>query len=285
MDAIRHPSKGRHAMPSIETADGTNLHYRDWGTGAPVVFVHGGQLGAGMWEYQTVSLAEAGLRCVACDRRGCGRSDQPWGGYDYDTLAGDLAALLDRLDLRGVTLVGHSMGCGDIARYLSRRGAGRVARVALVAPTLPFLLKSADNPGGMPPAAVEAAISSLREDRPAAIAAGAVPFFGSPGTNATVSDATIRWGIGLALRASPRATIEMTRACFETDLRPDLAAFTLPTLVIHGAEDRTAPLDVCGRSTAAAIPGARLEVYDTGHGLFITEKDRLNGDLIAFAGG
>lgn len=268
-------------MPFVQTNDGTNLSYRDWGSGAPVVFVHGGQLGADMWEYQAVPLAERGLRCVAYDRRGCGGSDQPWGGYDYDTLADDLAALLDRLDLRGVALVGHSMGCGDTARYLSRHGTDRVARVALVAPTLPFLLKTADNPGGLDAGAIDAIVAPLREDRPRALAAGAVPFFGSGG--ATVSDELMAWGVALALRASPRATIAMTRTGFETDLRPDLAAFAVPTLVVHGADDLTAPLDRCGRPTAAAIAGARLGVYETGHGLFVTERERLNRDLLAFA--
>jgi pimeloyl-ACP methyl ester carboxylesterase len=269
-------------MPCLEASDGTNLSYRDWGDGEPVVFVHGGQLGADMWEYQMVPLAERGLRCVAYDRRGCGGSDQPWRGYDYDTLADDLAAVLARLDLQGVTLVGHSMGCGDIARFLSRHGVHRVARVALVATTTPFLLKTGDNPSGIEAEAIDAMVAPLRADRPAATAAGAAPFFGG-GAVGTVSREMMDWGVSLALRASPRATIAMTRTGFESDLRPDMAAFTVPTLVLHGIDDLTASLALCGRATAAAIAGSRLEVYATGHGLFITEKERLTRDLLAFA--
>ena len=269
-------------MPFVVTGDGTSLFFKDWGKGRPVVFVHGGQVGADMWEYQMTALTEEGLRCVAYDRRGCGRSSQPGHGYDYDALADDLAAVLERFDLRDATLVGHSMGCGDIARYLSRHGAGRVARVALVAPMTPFLLKTADNPSGLDRSVVDGIVAGLAADRPRSLTAAAGPFFGVGLPNVAVSPELVQWGIGLALRASPKATIEMTRTTFETDLRPDLGAFTVPTLVVHGAADETAPIALTGRKTAALVPGSRLEVYDTGHGLFITEKERLNRDLLAF---
>ncbi len=266
----------------ITTSDGTSLFYRDWGTGAPVVFVHGGQLGADMWEYQIIPLVSQGLRCIAYDRRGCGRSDQPWHGYDPDTLAADLAAVLDHLDLRDVALVGHSQSCGDIARYLSRHGADRVARVGLVAPTTPYLLKSSDNRDGIEKGVFDAMIAALEEDRPRFTAALAPAFFGVGLPNVSVSPELMQWGIGLALQASPRAVIEMTRTFAETDFRPDMRAFTMPTLIVHGIDDQTAPFALCGEGTANLIPGSELKPYATGHGLFITEKDRLNRDLLTF---
>ena len=272
-------------MQFVATGDGTSLFYKDWGTGEPVVFVHGGQLGADMWEYQMTPLAGQGLRCIAYDRRGCGRSSQPGHGYDVDTLADDLAAVIERLDLRAVTLVGHSNGGGDIARYLSRHGADRVVRAVLVGSTTPFLLKTEDNPDGVDKSAFDETVAALSTDRPRFFAAGAPPFFGVGLPNVSVSPEMVQWGVGLALRASPLATIAMTRTFAETDFRPDMESFTVPTLVIHGAGDAFAPLDLCGRKTAQAIPGSRLEVYDSGHGLFITEKERLNRDLLAFVRG
>ena len=272
-------------MPFVTTADRTNLSYTDWGTGHPVLFVHGGQLGAAMWEYQILDLVDHGLRGIAYDRRGCGRSDQPWCGYDVDTLADDLATVIAHLDLERVTLVGHSNGCGDIARYLSRHGAGRVARVVLIAPTTPFLLKTADNPNGVDRSVFDATVAALSQDRPHFFAAGAPAFLGVGLPNVSVSPEMVQWGVGLALQASSRATIAMTRTFAETDFRPDMSAFTMPTLVIHAAGDQFAPLDLCGRATAELIPGARRTVYDTGHGLFLTEKERLNRDFFAFIAG
>ncbi len=273
-------------MRSIETGDGTRMFDKDWGTGRPVPFVHGGQFGADSWEYQMPYLVDQGLRCIAYDRRGCGHSDQPGRGHDADTLADDLAAVFERLDLDQVTLVGHSNGCGDIARYLSRHGGDRVAPVVLVAPTTPFLLETADNPDGIDRSAFDAILAGLSQDRPGYDAAVAPGFFGVGRPGVAVSPEMIRWAVGLALRASPLQTIATTRTFAETDFRPDMRAFTMPTLVIHGALDQTiAPLDLTGRRTAAMIPGSRIEVYDTGHGLFITEKDRLNRDILAFVQG
>lgn len=269
-------------MASLTARDGTKLAVLDWGTGDPVLFVHGGQLGAAMWEYQMVPLLEQGFRCIAYDRRGCGRSDQPGAGYDLDTLADDLAAVIDALNLRHLTLVGHSMGCADIARYLARHGTARVEKAVLIAPTTLFLLKTEDNPHGVDSAAIEASIAALRTDRPALIAALAAPFFGLGQAGVDVSDDLVRWGVNLALQASPLATIEMTRNHLVTDFRPDMAAFTMPTLVIHGSADQSAPFALCGQATAGAIPGSTLLTYGTGHGLFLTERERLNADVLAF---
>jgi non-heme chloroperoxidase len=165
-------------IPYIESRDDTRLFYKDWAMSKPVVFIHGWALGAHMWEYQMPYLAGKGLRCVAYDKRGCGRSSQPWSGYDFDTFADDLAAVIEHLDLWKVTLVGHSMGCGDIARYLSRHGAERIARAALVAPTTPYILKTADNPEGLDKTVFDNIVAELSRDRHF-LAAGAPAFFGT----------------------------------------------------------------------------------------------------------
>ena len=256
----------------------TTLFFQDWGQGDPVVFCHGWAVGADLWEYQTTPLSTQGLRCIAFDRRGCGRSDQPDRGYDFDTFADDLADLIDHLDLDGVTLVAHSMAAGEVTRYLSRHGAARIAGAVLLAPTTPFLLQTDDNPDGAPAAAAEGLMAALAEDRPAWLAAAAPAFFG-----AGVSPEIVDWGVRLILRASARATIEMVRTMNFTDFRAEMDAFTIPTLVIHGDADQIAPLDRTGRRTAELIPGAELVVYEgASHGLFFTEKDRFNADLLAF---
>jgi pimeloyl-ACP methyl ester carboxylesterase len=174
------------------------------------------------------------------------------------------------------------MGCADIARYLSRHGTTRASKAVLIAPTTPFLLQTPDNPNGVPRTVIDGTIAALLADRPASIAALAGPFFGLGQSGVAVSDELVRWGINLALQASPLATIELTRNHIVTDFRPDMVAFTMPTLVIHGIADQSAPFALCGQATAGAIPGSTLLTYDTGHGLFITERERLNADLQQF---
>jgi non-heme chloroperoxidase len=270
-------------MPTIETPDGTQIYYKDWGSGPPVVFIHGWPLNADMWEYQMPWLTAQGFRCIAYDRRGFGRSSQPWAGYDYDTFADDLAALLDRLDLQGVTLVGFSMGGGEVARYLSRHGTGRIAKAVLVAAVTPFLLKTPDHPDGADRSVFDGIVASLNDDRPNFLAGFAKSLYGVGLLSKPVSDEQLQWSLNLAMQASPKATIDCVRAFGHTDFRPDMRAFTVPTLVIHGEADATVPIDISGRAAARAIPGARLIVYaGAPHGLFITDKDRLNGDLLEF---
>ena len=270
-------------IPLVETRDRTSLFYKDWGTGKPVVFIHGWALGADMWEYQMPYLTSRGLRCIAYDKRGCGRSSQPWDGYDFDTFADDLAAVIEHLDLHEVTLVGHSMGCGDITRYLSRHGAGRVARAALVASTTPFILKTPDNPDGLDKSMFDSIVAELGRDRPGFQAAGAPAFFGLGLPNVSISPEMIQWAVGLFFPASPKAMADMIRTMSETDLRGEMHAFTVPTLIIHGDADQGAPLELTGRKTAQSIRRSQLKVYEgAAHGLFITEKDRLNADLLAF---
>jgi pimeloyl-ACP methyl ester carboxylesterase len=258
------------------------LFYKDWGNGRPMVFIAGWGLGADMWEYQMTALAERGLRCIAYDRRGSGRSSQPGGGYDFDTLSEDLAEILEHLDLRAATLVGFSMGGGELARYLARHGSGRVAGAVLLSSVTPFLLRTADNPDGVDPAYFDATVAALAQDRPKLLADTAPAFFGLP--NPAVSPAIVEWGIGLALQTSLKAAIDTVRAFSSTDFRADLAAFTVPTLVIHGDRDQNVPLELTARRSAAAIRGSRLSVYEGApHALFFTEKERLNRELLAFA--
>lgn len=276
-------------MPFIETNDQTRIFYRDWGTGIPVVFVSAWALSGAMWEYQMIPLSEQGLRCVAYDRRGHGRSDDPGSGYLFDTLADDLAALLAQLDLNGVTLVGNSMGCGEIARYLSRHGTDRIARVVLTSTITPFLLRTEDNPEGAPKSFLDQTISALTADRPHFMTSGAIKYFGLGSTwpgSEVVSSEMVQWFIQLILESSPKAILECRRTVNETDFRPDLPACTVPTLIIHGGQDQTAPLGLCGRRTAQAIQRSQLKVYESAaHGLFLTEKDRLTRDLLTFIRG
>jgi pimeloyl-ACP methyl ester carboxylesterase len=273
-------------MPFIETNDHTSLYYRDWGTGVPVVFVSAWALSSPMWEYQMVPLSGNGLRCIAYDRRGHGGSDDPERGYDFDILADDLGQLLTQLDLREVTLVGNSMGCWEIARYLSRHGTSRIARAALISSVPTCILQRADNLGGVPRALLDAHMAALHKDRPLYFTDGAIKYFGLGSTwpwPSVLSHELVQWAIRLILESSPKAIIECMRALWETDFRPDMSAFSVPTMVIHGDNDQNAPLELCGRRTAQLIAGSQLKVYEgAAHGLFLTHKERLNNDLLAF---
>ena len=267
----------------IETHDGTRLFYQDWGTGKPVVFVHGWGLGAAMWEYQTIALSALGLRCIAYDKRGCGRSERPNSGYDFDTFADDLAALIEQLDLEHVILVGFSAGGGDVARYLSRHGTDRVAKTILINTITPFILKTDDNPEGIDQSIFDTMIKALEFDRPQYMMASAPSFFGLGLPTVSISPELMQWGIDLALQASPKATIEMVRAFYLTDFRSDLSAFTIPTLIIHGDRDLNHPISITGQKTAQAIPSSQFKIYEgAAHGLFVTHKEQLNRDLLVF---
>jgi non-heme chloroperoxidase len=269
------PAPARGGLPFIETADGASLFFNDWGSGKPIVFSHAWGLNADIWEYQLTELADQGFRCVAYDRRGHGRSPDPGRGYDYDTLSNDLAVLLEELDLHDVTLVGFSMGSGEVARYLSRHGAGRIARIALVSPVSPRIDPAAG--GGL----FDGFVAGLKKDRPAFFAAG-VPLF--MGSDSAVSPAMTQWVLAQFMRASPRAVLGCMHAVATSDFRADFAAIKLPTLVIHGSGDQVNPLEATGRLTAAAIPGSELRIYDNApHGLVITHRDRFTRDLMAFA--
>ena len=270
-------------MPFVTATDKTEIFYKDWGKGKPVILIHGWPVNADMWEHQAIALASAGYRVISYDRRGFGRSGQPWSGYDYDTMAGDLNSLMESLDLRDAALIGFSMGGGEVARYLSRYSAQRVSKAVLVSAVTPFMLKTQDNPEGVDPAVFQQIIDGLTADRPKFLAGFGKGFFGVGLLSHPVSDEALAWAQNLALMASPKATLDCVVAFSATDFRPDMKAFTIPTLVIHGTSDATVPIEVSGRRAAALIPGATLIEYDgEPHGLFITAKDRLSQDLIRF---
>ncbi len=270
-------------MAFIKARDGVQLYYKDWGAGRPVVFVHGWPVNADMWDYQLAHLAAHGVRAIAYDRRGFGRSDQPWMGYDYDTLADDLADVIEALDLTDAGLVGFSMGGGEVARYLARHGAARISRAALVSAVTPYMLKTAEHPDGVDVSIFDRMVEGLMKDRPHFLAQFGPQFYGKTLLDPKVSDETLQWTMMMALQGSQRATTACVRAFSETDFRPDLSSFSVPTMVVHGSADKTVPIDVAGRQTAKLIPGAQFIEYEgEPHGLFITAKDRLGADLLTF---
>jgi non-heme chloroperoxidase len=270
-------STARATSGFMTTADNRRLAYLDRGRGAPVVFIHGWSLGSAIWSLQTDWLAERGLRVVAYDRRGHAGSDKPADGYDFDTLAADLAAVLDQLDLNDVTLVGHSMGAGEVARYLARPGRKRIARTLLVAPTTPFALKTADNPDGIDRAVYDKIVATLEADPPTYLAAGAPGFFGRG-----AEPEMVEWGLSIARQASVPALVKCLRAFSETDFRANMRAFTMPTLIVYGTGDVPSMAKNAAR-TAALIAGSRVAPYEGApHGLFLTDPARFNRDLLEF---
>lgn len=269
----------------IETPHGHSLHVKDTGTGKPVILIHGWPLSGDMWEYQSLALIEAGYRVITYDRRGFGHSGHPADGYDYDVFADDLAAIIDHLALSKVSLVGFSMGGGEIARYLARHGSAKVDKAVLVASVVPYLLKDDSNPDGVDASVFEDIKKQIREDRFAFLQSFGKMFYGVGLVSKPVSSALLDWTFALAIMASPKATIDCVDAFGRTDFRGDLCAFDIPTLVIHGTSDKTVPIDVSGRAAAAGIAGAQFIEYDgEPHGLFATAAERLNGDLLAFLG-
>ena len=270
-------------MPYVTTADGTTLFYNDWGSGTPVILIHGWPLDADMWEYQMMAMAARGHRVIAYDRRGFGRSSQPWEGYDYNTFADDLKTIIDSLQLSNVTLVGFSMGGGEVARYMSRHGGKNVARAVLVSAVTPLMLQTESHPDGIDRAVFDAMVAQLKADRPHFLASFGKTFFGAGMLNFTVTNEILTWAENTAMLASPKATIDCVRAFSETDFREDLARISVPTLVVHGSDDQIVPIEISGELTAKAVKNARLVVYEGGsHGLPITQKDRLNADLLSF---
>jgi non-heme chloroperoxidase len=258
----------------IKKPDRAHLFLRDWGAGRAVVFVHGWAVNCDVWQYQMTALSGK-ARCIAYDKRGHGRSNDPGGGYHYDSLADDLNSVIQELDLQDVVLVGHSMGPAEIVRYLSRHGRSRISRLVLISSALPFILKTSDNPGGIDEAALEERRKQWTQDMPAFLAGNARSFVG-----AEASAETVAWVASLGMQASLRALIEINHTITETDLRTEVSAVKLPTLVIHGAEDKSAPIDLTGKRTAALIQGSELKIYDGApHGLLLTHQNLLNADL------
>jgi pimeloyl-ACP methyl ester carboxylesterase len=272
-------------MAYITTHDGTEIFYRDWGTGVPVVLIHGWPLSGDMWEKQATYLAEHGLRVISYDRRGFGRSGQPWTGYDYDTFAADLNSVMETLDLHGATLVGFSMGGGEVVRYLSRYGAGRVNKAVLISAVTPYLLKTSDNPDGVDAKTFTGIEEAIRKGRPDFLKDFGPKFYGRTTLKHTVSEADLEWNQSLALTGSLRSTLAAAKAWSSTDFREDMQRITIPVRVIHGTGDVTVPIDVSGRRSVKILPNATLTEYDgEPHGLFLTAADRLNDELLQFIG-
>jgi non-heme chloroperoxidase len=279
-------------MPTITVPSATGpeveLHYEDAGSGAPVVLIHGWPLSGRSWEGQVPALVEAGHRVITYDRRGFGQSSQPWDGYDYDTFAADLEAVLDALDLHDVTLIGFSMGGGELARYVSTYGQGRIAKLVFASAVPPYLYKSDDNPdGGVDDDLAAWFHDGIVGDRPAFLEEFVRMFFtaGKPSllNGPKVSDAQIAYNVAIAEMASPKGTLDCTVAFATTDFRDDLTKITVPTLVIHGDSDNTVPFEVSGARTHAAIAGSELVVIEGGpHGVTVSHKDEWNRHVLAF---
>jgi non-heme chloroperoxidase len=260
------------------------LYYEDHGSGRPVVLIHGWPLSGRSWEMQVPALVDAGFRAIAYDRRGFGRSSQPWIGYDYDTLAADLDALLLHLELRDVTLVGFSMGGGEVARYLGRYGIDRVAQAVLAAATLPYLRKSDDNPDGpLDDATIASFEAGVKADRIAFVDEFVTNFFAVGDRTDLVSEPLRTYHRELAAFASPKGTLDCIGSFSRTDFRSDLAAFSLPTLIIHGDSDAIVPFEASGKRTHQTIADSKLVLIENApHGLITTHADAFNQALLDF---
>jgi non-heme chloroperoxidase len=273
-------------MTTVMTRDGSQLYVKDWGTGRPVVMIHGWPLSADTFDDLAMAVAGAGLRAIAYDRRGFGRSSQPWSGYDYDTMADDLAAVLDATESHDATLVGFSMGGGEVARYLSRHGDSRISQAVLIGSIVPFMLKTSDNPEGVDQALFDKMATAIRQDRAKFWTTFFNDFYGVGYITQPVSDEVIAWSAQLAMQASVKATLDCAAAFASTDFRPDLRAFTIPTLIIHGTHDKTVPIGASARPAAAGIADSILLEYDGApHGLLASHKERLIDDVVTFVTG
>jgi non-heme chloroperoxidase len=272
-------------MPTIKTQDGTQIYYKDWGSGSgqPVVFSHGWPLNADAFEDQMLYLAAHGYRCIAHDRRGHGRSDQPWKGNDMDTYADDLAALVQTLDLKNVIHVGHSTGGGEVARYLGRHGSKRVAKAVLIGAVVPLLMQTANNPSGVPLAAFDQIRAGVLNDRSQFFRDLSALFYGAnrPGAKVSAGLRDSFWRQGM--QAGLNAVVECIKAFSETDFTEDLGKIDVPTLILHGDDDQIVPIQATALLSSKLVKGATLRVYQGApHGMCATLKDEVNSDLLAF---
>jgi non-heme chloroperoxidase len=270
-------------MAFIQTRDGTQLYAKEWGSGRAVILMHGWPLSADSWDDQAFAIANAGMRVIAYDRRGFGRSEQPWLGYDYDTLADDLADVMKATNATDATLVGFSMGGGEVARYMSRHAGRDVRQSALISSVVPYMLQTADNPDGTPQSMFDQMAAGIRDDRAHFFTSFFKSFYGIGVLSKPVSDEVVHWSCTVAMQASLQATLKCAGAFSSTDFRSDLSAFSVPTLIIHGTADQTVPIDAAGRAAAKGIRNSKLLEYDGApHGLFATHKDRFTTDLVSF---
>lgn len=276
---LNQPSTDKY----IETASNVKLYVKDYGQGKPVILIHGWPLSNEMWEYQIDFLVQNNYRVIAYDRRGFGKSSQPWDGYDYDTLTDDLKEIIEQLELEDATLVGFSMGGGEVVRYFSRHGGKGVTKAALISSIIPFLLKTDDNPEGHPKEKSEITANAIKEDRIEFLDNFGKTFFGITIINRPLSNSLLEYYKMLCSFASPRATLKCAESFSNTDFRDELDAINVPTLIIHGDADKIVPIELTSKKAAEAIQDNTFIIYEgEPHGLFYTEKDRLNSDLLSF---
>jgi non-heme chloroperoxidase len=270
-------------MATITVKDGTQIYYKDWGTGQPVVFSHGWPLSSDAWEDQMLFLADRGYRCVAHDRRGHGRSSQPWDGNEMNTYADDLATLVEELDLRDAVHVGHSTGGGEVARYIGRYGTERVAKAVLIGAVPPLMLKTAANPGGTPMEAFDQIRAAVQSDRSQFFKDLSAPFYGANRAGAKVSMG-LRESFWLqGMLCGLKAAYDRIKAFSETDFTEDLKKINVPTLVLHGDDDQIVPIADSALLTSKLVKGATLKIIPGGpHGMCSTLKDQINAELLAF---
>ena len=269
---------------SSETASNSvNIFYQEYGKGKPVIFIHGWPLNHEMWENQLAELPKHNLRCITYDRRGFGKSDRTWEGYDYDTLARDLNELITQLNLSDVTLVGFSMGGGEIARYIGKYGTEKIEKVVLISSVTPYMLKTDDNNEGIKKDVFNDMVDKIIADRPGFLKEFGKEFYGVDMLNQPVSKAILQWNQAQCLNSSLNATVDCLRSFSETDFRNDLKNIDIPVLIIHGDADKTVPINVSADKTAILLPHAKYIMYsNAAHGIFITEKEKLNADLLDF---
>jgi non-heme chloroperoxidase len=267
----------------VETADGTQIYFKDWGTGQPLVFSHGWPLTADDWDSQMVFFASRGFRCIAHDRRGHGRSTQPWNGNEMDTYADDLSTLTEALDLRDAVHIGHSTGGGEVARYIGRHGTKRVAKAVLIGAVPPLMLKTADNPGGLPIEVFDQIRAGVLADRSQFFKDLTTPFYGGnrPGAQVSQGVRDSFWRQGM--QAGHKSALDCIKAFSETDFTEDLKKFDVPTLIMHGDDDQIVPIGAAAMRSSQLVKGATLKVYPgLSHGMCTINKDLINADLLAF---